>query len=155
MIRFDDDEVFRIVQNIWEVMLEVPLRPQSEFGKTRVPETRANMFSACVQITGAWTGAVRIDCADRLARRTAGALFQLPPEEVAREEILDALCEVTNMTAGSIKPLLPRLCHISLPFVVDGADYELSVRKGQVLLSSHFDSDSGGLEITLIEAVPR
>jgi chemotaxis protein CheX len=155
MIRFGQDEVVQLAQGIWQAMLSLPLRPvgQDQSGLSVVGTAASKCdLAACVQITGAWKGAVRIDCSELLAKRTAAVFLGLPAGEVSREEMLDALGEVTNMMAGSIKPLLPRPCQISLPSVVDGADYELNIRKGQLLLASEFESDGDKLKISLVEA---
>jgi chemotaxis protein CheX len=156
MIRFGHDEVVQLTQEIWYSMLKLPLRAldASELSRRTAVWPGIECLAACVQITGAWTGAVRIDCSDRFAKRTAAAFLRLPANEVAREEILDSLGEVTNMIAGSIKPLLPRPCHISLPSIVDGADYQLNIRKVQLLLISEFDCEGDQLKVSLLEATP-
>jgi len=156
MIEFGQHEMIRLVQQIWDSMLKLPLQPLGEpVVDSCAARPRTGVLAACVQITGAWTGAVRIDCSDRLARRTAAAFLGMPAENVPRGDMLDALGEVTNMVAGSVKPLLPRPCQISLPVVVDGAAYELNIRKGQLLLTSKFDNDGDQLAVSLTEATAR
>jgi chemotaxis protein CheX len=44
-------------------------------------------------------------------------MFQLSEDEVAPDLIQDALGELTNMTGGNLKSLLPEPCFLSLPAV--------------------------------------
>ncbi len=156
MIQIRREELVVLTEQIWDSMLQIPLQPIDELAAldagTADSKTQENL-SACVQIMGAWRGAVRLDCSCRFAGRTAAAFLGLSEQEVLREQMLDALGEVTNMVAGSIKPLLPGPCHISLPSVVDGFDYELNIRRGQLLLSSDFESEGEKLTVKLFEAI--
>lgn len=155
MIQVGREEIIGMAQQIWHSMLHLPLRPVEHMparnGNTAVPSERQSL-SACVQITGAWTGAVRLDCSRRFASRTAAAFLGLSELEVPREQMLDALGEVTNMVAGSVKPLLPGPCQISLPSVVDGTHYELNIRKGRVISSAGLENEGEKLTVTLLEA---
>jgi chemotaxis protein CheX len=156
MIEFGEEEIIAVTQQIWHSMLQLPLQPvecASRAEDEMLVASEQQSLSACVQITGAWRGAVRLDCSHRLASRTAAAFFELSEVQVLREQMLDALGEVTNMVAGSIKPLLPGPCHISLPSVVDGTQYELNIRKGRLLLTTDFDSEGERLTVKLFEAI--
>jgi chemotaxis protein CheX len=158
MIQVGHEDIVCLTQQIWHSMLQLPLQP-AECALAPNAETdglnKGQCLSACVQMTGAWTGAVRLDCSRRFARRTAAAFLGLGEMDVLREQMLDALGEVTNMVAGGVKPLLPRPCQISLPSVVDGNHYELNIRKGQMLLTSDFDSEGEKLTVTLFEAITQ
>jgi chemotaxis protein CheX len=158
MIQVGYEDIACLTQQIWHSMLQLPLQ-SAECASTSNAGTagsnKGQCLSACVQITGAWTGAVRLDCSRRFARRTAAAFLGLSEVNVLREQMLDALGEVTNMVAGGVKPLLPRPCQISLPSVVDGNHYELNIRKGQMLLTSDFDSEGEKLTVTLFEAIAQ
>jgi chemotaxis protein CheX len=156
MIRFGDSEIILLAQQIWQPMLSLPLHPVEPNTRTQWSTDSLSpkeCFAACVQIAGAWTGAVRLDCSEAFARQTAAAFLGIAAVDVAREQMLDALGEVTNMMAGSIKPLLPKPCHISLPSIVDGADYELNIRKGRLVLTSEFESQGDRMKLSLLEAL--
>ncbi|HEX2892591.1 MAG TPA: chemotaxis protein CheX [Marmoricola sp.] len=77
--------------------------------------------TAFVQITGAWTGTVLVSCSTELAATVTGAMLALPPEEVAQEDVSDAVGEVANMVGGSVKSLIAEPAELSLPTVIFGA----------------------------------
>lgn len=77
--------------------------------------------TAFVQITGAWTGTVLVSCSTELAAAVTGAMLALPAEEVAQEDISDAVGEVANMVGGSVKSLIAEPAELSLPTVIFGA----------------------------------
>lgn len=159
MINFGKTEIEQLTNEIWESMLNITLQPeQSEEQASTTCGYRtedAATVESCVQITGAWKGAVQLDCSDLLARRATAVFLGLTPEEVSREQVRDAVGELANMSAGSIKPLLPGPCHISLPSVVDGKDYELTVRNGRPLLSARFTNQGEQFTVTILEADRR
>jgi chemotaxis protein CheX len=71
--------------------------------------------------------------------------------EFSVDQIRDTVGELANMAAGSVKALLPQPTHISLPSVADGNDYDLTVRKGRVLLQCPFECEGERLLVSLIE----
>src|SRR5262249_22785526 len=121
-------DLCQMTNEIWGGMLQIDLRPANH------PNASVRRIGACVQITGAWEGAVRVDCSFELARVATARFLAVAPEDVATEQIHDAMGELANMSAGSVKPLLPRPCQLSLPSVADGTDYTLSVPQGEVIL---------------------
>ncbi len=139
-------------------MLNIPLELEQSGPESRTESingwlhSRGPFVGGCVQITGAWEGAIRIDCSSGLGGRAAAAFLGVSPGEVSQEQVRDAVGELANMSAGSIKPLLPRPCHISLPSVVDGDNYELSIRNSKVVLTSLFENHGQPLLVTVLEA---
>ncbi len=104
-----------------------------------------------MQITGAWEGAVRVDCSVELARLATARFLAVEPADVEIDQIRDAMGELANMSAGSVKPLLPKPCQISLPSVADGADYHLSIPQGEELLKTGFTYENQPLLITVLQ----
>src|SRR4051812_41733261 len=120
----EQSDIFRMTNEIWSGMLQIDLQPAPNVLK------KGRGIGACVLITGAWEGAVRVDCSLELARLATSRFLAASPAEVAIDQIRDAMGELANMSAGSMKPLLPKPCQISLPSVADGSDYTLSVPQG-------------------------
>jgi len=143
LIRSED--VQHMTAEIWGGMLQIDL--------TAADDTTARIggIGACVQITGAWEGAVRVDCSSSLARLATARFLGVTPEEVAIDQIRDAMGELANMSAGSVKPLLPPPCQLSLPTVADGSDYNFTVPHGVVLLASDFAYQGESLKITILQ----
>lgn len=143
LIRSED--VQQMTGEIWGGMLQIELTAAGE-----VP-AKIGGLGACVQITGAWEGAVRVDCLSSLARLATARFLGVRPEEVAIDQIRDAMGELANMSAGSLKPLLPPPCQLSLPTVADGSDYNFTVPHGVVLLTTGFAFQGEPLKITILQ----
>ena len=105
----------------------------------------------CVQIVGAWEGAIRLDLSPALATKAAAAFTGVQPAEVTADEIKDAAGELANITAGSVKILLPAPSHLSLPVTADGTDYKVRIKGGRRLLQAAFDHSGEGLLVTILE----
>jgi chemotaxis protein CheX len=120
-----EPELTEITERVWTSLVDVPLLPRQPGQPALGPGART--FTGCVQITGAWEGAVTVHCSEALAKALTAAMFMVDPEDTGPEEVADALGELANMVGGNVKALLPEPCRISLPAVADGMDYRLSV----------------------------
>jgi chemotaxis protein CheX len=140
------DDVVRITQEIWGSMLSIDLLPV----ESACHEDEACVVG-CVQIVGAWKGAIRLDLSHALATKAAAALTGIQPAKVTPDEVRDAAGELANITAGSVKVLLPAPSHLSLPVVADGKDYKVRIRGGRRLLQAAFDHSGEGLLVTILE----
>jgi chemotaxis protein CheX len=141
----EQNDLERMTNEIWSGMLQIELKD------ARAVEKPGRGIGACVLITGAWQGAVRVDCSWELARLAAARFMAVAPDDVAVEQVRDAMGELANMSAGSVKPLLPAPCQLSLPSVADGTDYTLTVPQGEVLLERGFEYDGEPLRITVLK----
>jgi chemotaxis protein CheX len=140
------DDVVRVTQEIWGSMLSLDLIPmESAWHEDEVGVV------GCVQVVGAWEGAIRLDVSPALAIKAAAAFSGLQPAEVTPEEIRDAAGELANITAGSIKVLLPAPSHLSLPIAADGTDYKVRIKGSRRLLQAAFDHSGEGLLVTILE----
>jgi chemotaxis protein CheX len=143
LIRSED--VQQMTSEIWGGMLQIELNAAGE-GPANI-----GGIGACVQITGAWEGAVRVDCSSSLARLATARFLGVTPQDVAIDQIRDAIGELANMSAGSVKPLLPPPCQLSLPTVADGSDYNFTIPHGVVLLTTGFAYEGEPLKITILQ----
>jgi CheY-specific phosphatase CheX len=139
-------DVRQMMTEIWAGMLQIEMTPDP-CGHS----SRHSGIGACVQITGAWEGAVRVDCSRALAQLATARFLGVEPEEVAIDQMRDAMGELANMSAGSVKPLLPPPCHLSLPAVADGTDYNFTVPNGEVLLRSDFEHEGEPMTVTILQ----
>jgi chemotaxis protein CheX len=140
------NDVVRITQEIWGSMLCLDLIPVWSVWR----EDQVGVVG-CVQIVGAWEGAIRLDLSPALATKAAAAFIGVQPAEVSPDEIKDAAGELANITAGSIKILLPAPSHLSLPVAADGTDYKIRIKGGRRLLQAAFDHLGEGLLVTILE----
>jgi chemotaxis protein CheX len=144
-----ENDVRQLTEEIWSGMLQIDLGPNSQHPRS------GGGIGACVQITGAWEGAVRVDCSLQLARLATARFLAVEPAEVDIAQIRDAMGELANMSAGSVKPLLPRPCQLSLPSVADGADYTLTVPHGVLILETGFDFQGEPLRVSVLQRKNR
>ncbi|GAA3290004.1 MULTISPECIES: chemotaxis protein CheX [Dactylosporangium] len=115
-----EDDLKVIAEQVWSSYLDLdgasPLMPFP-------PEKPVADVTASVSVTGAWRGHVLVSCSEAAAKHVAAALLGIEFEEVAEEDVADALGELANIIGGNVKSLLPEPCALSLPHVhVDGAN---------------------------------
>jgi chemotaxis protein CheX len=130
------EEVAEIVSNVWQsIDLDIELIPEPN------PLSSSHWeLTGCIQITGAWRGALTATCGQTLGRNIAAAMLGMSVDEVSDDDVNDALGEVVNMLGGNVKALLPPPCQLSLPSVTSGRQYHLSVSQSQVVNTLHFQS---------------
>ncbi|MGI5236626.1 chemotaxis protein CheX [Dactylosporangium sp. CA-139066] len=113
-----EEDLKVIAEQVWSSYLDLdgasPLVPLP-------PEKPATDVTASVSVTGAWRGHVLVSCSELAAKNVAAALLGLEVDDVAEEDVADALGELANIIGGNVKSLLPEPCALSLPHVhVDG-----------------------------------
>lgn len=113
-MQFIEKEICDYTESIWKSILSLDAKP-TENGSADSEINYA--FAGCVHITGAWNGTVTVLYPMSLAKQVASIMFDLHGEPVESELLQDALGELTNMTGGNIKSLLPEPCFLSLPAV--------------------------------------
>ena len=146
-MELDTTTLGELAANVWESMLGMELvpgmgEPLADAGRT---------MTGCVQITGDWHGAVTVRCSAEVAGAFAETMFGCPAADLSVEEIRDALGELSNMTAGSVKGILEGSCHLGIPAVAEGLDYLLTVPKAKEISTAHFMVLGGTLEIAVFE----
>ncbi len=69
--------------------------------------------TGCIQISGAWQGAVVLLTTDGFARNAASRMLCIELEDLTSADIQDAMAELTNMIGGNIKSQVPgpATCH--------------------------------------------
>jgi chemotaxis protein CheX len=141
-------DLLQIVEGIWGSMLSLDIQVAVE---NDYDSQAASLLTACVQITGAWKGSVLLRCSSELARHAAAAMFAAEVESVSSEEMLDSLGELANMIGGGVKSLLPEVCTLSLPTVVEGASFSLFVCGASPVQQSTFACQGEPMWVTLFE----
>lgn len=134
----------RIVRNVISSVLELEATPADG---TAAPWERERTLTSCVQLTGAWAGAVIFHCNAAFARDAAGAVLG----EASAANAQDVLGELANIAAGNIKPLLPGPTELSLPAVAEGVDYRLTVPGSHQLVKLRYACSGQPLQVILVE----
>lgn len=119
-----DDDICTLSAEVWASILGLDAVATGA-DPTEVEE---RTLTGCVHITGGpWEGTVTLECPTPLASAAAAAMFGMTVDELGREEIDDALGELANMTGGGVKALVPGPSTLSLPTVVEGLSYTVTV----------------------------
>jgi CheY-specific phosphatase CheX len=140
-----DTDIEDITKTIWATLLELPLRVE---GESRLGSE--SLVTACVQVVGAWTGAVILQSPMTLARTLADQMFQ-SDRPLTLDEVRDALGELANMIAGNVKASFPGPSRISLPTVAAGNDYQFDVVDGSEVSTVFFSCNGEPLRVTLFQ----
>lgn len=118
-MEFNDDDIRAITESIWSAILALEVIPAPP---GLAPADDPDWLIGVVTIRGAWNGTVLVHCPAVLARQAAAVMFDVDPAEATAAQIEDAVCEVTNMTGGNIKSLLPETCWLELPRILRNGD---------------------------------
>ena len=147
-MEFAEQDIFQLVESIWSSVLGLEVRHNA--GEVTL-EARERFLTGCVQITGDWEGAVVLHCSAELSRLVRSIMFEVEPEDGTADEAEDALGELTNMIAGNLKSLLPGICYLSLPIVVNGLDYRTIVPGSQLVSQVAFECQSQPFMVMLLD----
>ena len=119
-----ENEIIEVMDHVWRTVLDLKPRVAARIA---VSYGFKHGLPGCVQIAGAWCGALTVQRSPQLASIIAARTFGLADEAVTISDIRDALEELVNITGGNIKALLPPTNYLPLPLVVDGHDYVLQL----------------------------
>jgi len=143
------EDVIKLTNDIWASMLGMELAPCE-----RVDFAGAEpVLAASVEVMGDWQGRIRLDCSSRLAREAAARFVEADPAEITSEQVRDALAELTNMTAGSVKALLPCASRLTIPGM-DASARPAPTRSG-MWLQSGFTYEGEPLLISIVQRSER
>jgi CheY-specific phosphatase CheX len=144
-----EQEIVTLSESIWLSVLGLALQPSpTQAGALPNGPT----LDGIVTISGDWQGAVILQMPRDLAHRVAAIMFSLGEQPATLEDMQDALGEITNMTGGNLKALMPGNCFLSLPAVVDGNDYRLRIPTATVLSRILFHCEGHPTVVSLVAA---
>ena len=109
-----EDDLKVIAEQVWSSYLD--LDGSSPLVATPADKHQADV-TASVSVTGAWRGHVLVSCSDAASKNVAAALLGIEFDDVAEEDVADALGELANIIVGNVKSLLPEPSALSLPHV--------------------------------------
>ncbi len=111
----------QIAVDVCQSMLGLPLQliePQ--------PSAVTPLLMACVEIRGDQVLVVEILAHEDLTQAIAEAMFAADRGSLSRDEIRDAFGEVANMIGGNVKGMMGAEANLSLPFVSEAAEDDLT-----------------------------
>jgi chemotaxis protein CheX len=149
MPTLEEKQVSEAVESIWSTMLGLEATPASG---TAAKAPKLTTLTGCIQITGAWQGAIKLECSGSVARRVAAIMFNIDACDVTGDEINDAVGELTNIVGGNIKSLLPEPSQLSMPAVTEGTDYLFIVPNSRPMAHLSFFCEGKPFHVTILES---
>jgi chemotaxis protein CheX len=141
-----EDSICEITENVWSSVLGLPVT--RTIGLISEPG-----ITGCVQIAGAWQGAVILRCGAELADRAATIVFET--EATTKDQLQDVLAELSNMMGGNIKALMAEPSRLSLPTVIDGTNYLARMPGSRLVSELAFDCEGHRFLVTVLEKDPE
>jgi len=146
-VTFDDDDLRAITGEVFGLMLGLECEP----APAPAAAGEADLVTGCVQVTGAWSGAVTLDLAADLARLAAAAMFSADPGDLSPGDVDDAVGELANMTGGNVKNLVRGTAQLSLPAVAQGNGFRMTIPGAVVRNQLDFVCAGRALRVTVLE----
>jgi chemotaxis protein CheX len=139
-------DIVRVTQELWGPMLNLELTQVD----TPAPDVTEGIL-ACVHIDGRWVGSIRLHLPVELARMAAAAFLGMTPAEVTDDQVRDCAGELANITAGSIKRLVPSPSRISLPSVAEAPDPVLAMAGARPVVTTVFEHQGHKYTVAVLE----
>ena len=109
-------------REVFEIMVAAKLTPAS------ADEQHGAGVTAMLGFAGVPSGVFSVRCSWNAAVAIAARMLGASPNDLAPEQVCDAMGEICNMVAGSVKSRLQDAgagCMMSIPTAVRGVDYEV------------------------------
>jgi CheY-specific phosphatase CheX len=141
-------EQVRLAVEVFATMVGIAVEPA-----TLVWPPQGKLVSAGVHFEGPCEGAMIVECTLPLAFAFTSRLMSIPLPHQVDTDVRDAIGELANTIGGNFKALMPAVCEMSIPTVVEGR-YPCTKKPGTVKLTEiTFESAAG--DFCLILAVPE
>ena len=143
-----EQELSAATREIFDTMIMAPVQEGEPLQEKQTYFDHT--VSSVVGLAGDLQGLVGVHAGEEVARSIAGYFLEAEFDEV-NEEVKDALCELANMLAGSIKSSLGKQeynVQISIPSVIHG-DYSMIIYSQAEWLMLPFEVESGRFLVEL------
>jgi len=97
----DQQQIVDRCREIWRNTLGLELT-EPEAGA----DSAEDRLAAYVKISGDWKGAVLLECPESVTRHASAMLFEVDAEEMAKQEMQDAVDELARMLGKSLQQLI-------------------------------------------------
>jgi len=141
-------DLAQIVESVFQTMLGLELT-QVEVEWKPSPD----LITGAIYFAGSWKGAVLLECTRPQAFECTHRLMGVDTPASVNDDVRDAMGELANMLAGNLKSVVPHGIDLSMPSVVEGADYTLRVCGGNLIDRMPFSSELGVIWVKMIEVL--
>lgn len=151
MEQFAESDICALTEDLWLSMLNMPTTPDFD---GHLPEAKGHTIIGIVNVAGDWSGAIVLHLPYALAARVATTMLNLGGTPPTLLDLQDSVGEMTNMTAGGIKALLPGVSQLSLPTVVEGSDFSIRFPSMESVGRLAFHQEDCQFVVTIAAAAP-
>jgi len=144
----DAQQLLSLSRQLWNDHLGLTIDAE-ENGSGRAPDEKT--WSSCINISGAWQGALVLECPESIARHAAAMLFSSDGEETTEEDIQDALKELSAMIGKRMRQMLPESTKFSRPSIVTEPDRDEILGSLEELTHLHLKCEGRPIRIALLQ----
>ena len=119
----------QILQNVFDIMLEMPTAPGSDPGA----DAGRSRYVAAIRITGDVNELIVVEAPPETAAAIGETMFAADPGTLSEDELSDAVGEVVNMIGGNVKGMHDGDSLLSLPCVTRSDEAAEKFRKNESL----------------------
>jgi len=145
----DEQQILTASQELWNAHLGLTVVPQADASSDDPEKT----WSSCVKVSGAWQGAILLECPESIVRHAAVMLFG-PGEDASDDDIGDAVMELADMFGKKMRPFLPNETKISRPAIVDEDGRCKALNGMQGISEMTLSCEGRPVRIVLYQAAP-
>ncbi len=139
------EDLARIAADVWRDVLSLEIGP--------CESAEPGDLTGCIQITGAFRGAVILIVPNNVAQSAAAAMFALDAGAVGKDEARDAIGELTNMIGGHVKSMVASPSQLALPSVIPGGEHCLERCRLQLLAEQAMAAPGGRFNVQVMEDI--
>jgi len=143
----DEQQILSLSQQLWNDHLGLRVSPLEGPGQ----EVDERTWSSCINISGAWQGALMLECPESIVRHAAVMLFASDGEETTTEDIEDALKELSVMMGKRMRQVLPEATKLSRPSIVNEPDRKVILESLSELTDLHLSCEGRPVRISLLK----
>jgi chemotaxis protein CheX len=145
------EEIYQVTRQVWVPMLSFDLKLNGSSPKGPSSE---HSYACTISLNGDWKGGVVLLFQDKLAKAAAQHIFGIDDDEVAGEDIRDAVGELTNQVGGLVKSKLAPQSLLSLPTIAEGMNLMVDIPNCKQIGIAAMESQSAGLNISIWKYIP-
>ena len=147
-MQLDERQILAASRELWSAQLGLTVSPPDS------DDDDERRWSSCVKVSGAWQGAILVECSESLARHAAAMLFASDGEDTPEDEIQDAVKELADLFGKKLRPFLPDETKLSRPSLVEDEDNCKALNGMHGLSELKFSCEGRPVRIALFEAEP-
>ena len=143
----DEQQILTLSQQLWNDHLGLRVSPRDE----TTLQVDERTWSSCINISGAWQGALMLECPESIVRHAAAMLFASDDEETTTEDIEDAFKELSVIIGKQMRQVLPESTKLSRPSIIHDPDRKAILESLRGLTDLRLSCEGRPVRIALLE----